>query len=319
METISAERVRDRFAGAALGTFVGDALGMAVEGWSPALIHRRFGRLETMEPGRFPKGYYTDDTEMMIGILECLAEVGRFDPDITARNFLTNFHPDRGYGNRIYGIMARLAQGEPWDRVGTDSFGNGSAMRVAPIGFFFHDDPTQLKEAALLSSRITHFHPRGLAGAAAQASAVGLAVRHGVADDAADHRAFCEIVAGTVEDVDAGFARAVMNIPLESTGDLDGDIELIRERFACDVTAIGAVPAAIAAFLLTDDFRGALILAVNLGGDADTVGAMTGAIAGGYYGMSRFPREWVDELENNVKGRDYVIALAQKCAMLHSL
>ncbi len=316
MESKWPEKLRDRFVGSALGTFVGDALGMAVEGWSPALIRRRFGRLESMKPGRFPKGYYTDDTEMMIGILECLVEVERFNPEIAARNFLTNFHPERGYGSRIYGVMGRLARGKPWNHVGTDSFGNGSAMRVAPIGFFFHDDLTQLKKAALLSSRITHFHPQGLAGAVAQAAAVGLVVRYGIADEALDRQAFCKTIAELVKDIDARFARYIMDIPMESTGDLDGDVELLRKRFSCDVRAIEAVPPAIAAFLLANDFRGALILAVNLGGDADTIGAMTGAIAGGYYGMIQFPEEWINDLENDEKGRDYVITLARNAADL---
>jgi ADP-ribosylglycohydrolase len=314
MEAIPAERLRDRFVGAAMGTFVGDALGMAVEGWPPALIRRQFGRLERMEPGRFPPGCYTDDTEMMIGILECLAQVGRFDPDITAQNFVKNYNPQRGYGSRIHGVMGRLAQSEPWDRAGTDSFGNGSAMRVAPIGFFFHDDLDRLKEAAILSSRITHFHPQGLAGAVAQAAAVGLAVKSGAADERVERKAFRGAISALVEDLDATFARAILDIPLKSTGDLDGDVEMLRRRFSCDITAIGAVPPAIAAFLLTDHFRAALILAVNTGGDADTIGAMAGAIAGGYYGALQFPHDWVEMLENEEKGRDYVIALAHRAA-----
>ena len=314
METRRSERLRDRFVGAALGTFVGDALGMAVEGWPPALIRRRFGILERMEHGRFPSGWYTDDTEMMIGILECLAETGRFDPDITARNFLNNYHPERGYGSRIHGVMGRLARGESWDRAGTDSFGNGSAMRVAPIGFFFYDDLPRLKQAALMSSRITHFHPQGLAGAVVQAATVALAVKSGMAGEKVDCKAFCTTISGLVKDVDAGFASAVLEIPLESTGDLENDVKLIRKRFSCDFSALGAVPPAIAAFLMTDHFRAALILAVNIGGDADTIGAMTGAIAGGYYGALQFPDDWVGILENKEKGKDYVIAIAQKAA-----
>jgi poly(ADP-ribose) glycohydrolase ARH3 len=67
------------------------------------------------------------------------------------------------------------------------------------------------------------------------------------------------------------------------------------------------VPAAIGAFVLTESFRDAVVLAVNLGGDTDTIGAMAGAIAGAYYGYSEIPQAWLDPLENGAKGRDYVV------------
>ena len=68
----------------------------------------------------------------------------------------------------------------------------------------------------------------------------------------------------------------------------------------------------IAAFLLTNSFRDATILAVNLGGDTDAVGAMAASIAGAYYGYREIPRQWVDALENGAKGRDYVIQAARR-------
>ena len=178
--TVTQERLFDHFAGSALGTFIGDALGMPLEGWPPQAIRRRFGLLSELIDGRFPAGHYTDDTEMMISLLETLVAAEGFDPAVAARRFLANFHPERGYGGRIYGIMDLLAAGEPWDRVGTDSFGNGSAMRVAPIGFFYFDDLEQLDRAAAGQAAITHTHPEGLAGAVVQAGAVALAMRAGL-------------------------------------------------------------------------------------------------------------------------------------------
>jgi ADP-ribosylglycohydrolase len=87
--------LRNRFRGSAVGTFVGDALGRTVEGWPASAIRRSFGILE-----RMADGIYTDDTEMMMGIMESLCEEGRFDPGLTARKFLHNFTPTRGYGGR---------------------------------------------------------------------------------------------------------------------------------------------------------------------------------------------------------------------------
>lgn len=123
-----------RLAGSALGTMIGDALGMPVEGWSTAEIQARHSRLDVYLPGRLPAGFYTDDAQMMIAILETLAQTGVLDPELLARRFVANFQPWRGYGGRIAGVMQRLAAGQPWQEAGTDSWGNGGAMRVGVLG-----------------------------------------------------------------------------------------------------------------------------------------------------------------------------------------
>jgi poly(ADP-ribose) glycohydrolase ARH3 len=79
--------------------------------------------------------------------------------------------------------------------------------------------------------------------------------------------------------------------------------------------AIESVPPAIGAFLLTNSFRDAVVLAVNLGGDTDTIGAMAGAVAGAYYGYARIPDEWLASLENEEKGRDYVIDCVKRVVL----
>ena len=302
----------DRFQGSALGTFIGDAMGREVEGWPWELIRARYGILKEIG-----EGIYTDDTEMMIGIIESLKQDPAFDPALTAQRFLDNFHPFRGYGGRIYGIMDKLRQGIPWDRVGTDSWGNGGAMRIAPIGFFFYDDPKQLHEAVIMCTRITHRHPQGLAGALAQAVGVGIATRKGVNGEAIDQVSFlAEIVQGA-DGVDSAVAAEVKRIEqLDAVGDLEEKIERIARTFARDVSAIGAVPAAIASFVINDNFSDTVLTAVNCGGDTDTIGAMAGALAGAFYGYSSIPSAWLEPLENGEKGRDYVISLAAGLARI---
>ncbi|MBW2038197.1 MAG: ADP-ribosylglycohydrolase family protein [Deltaproteobacteria bacterium] len=302
----------DRFKGSALGAFVGDAMGREVEGWSWEMIRARYGILQGVG-----EGIYTDDTEMMIGIMESLQENLRFDPALTARRFLENFHPFRGYGSRIYGVMARLRQGTPWDQVGTDSWGNGGAMRIAPIGFFFYDDREKLKEVALLCTQITHRHSQGLAGAQTQAQAVGMATEKGLSGEAIDHTAFLEEIAQGVQEVDPHMAAEIERIKeIEMGGDLKDKIGQVAFTFSRDVSALGAVPAALASFLLNEDFRDTVVTAVNCGGDTDTIGAMAGAIAGAYYGFSSIPSEWLSPLENGEKGRDYVATLAEELARI---
>jgi len=299
----------DRFKGSAIGTFVGDAMGRAVEGWPASAIRRSFGVLEeTVE------GIYTDDTEMMMGIMESLCEAGLFDPSLTARKFLHNFNPTRGYGARIYGVMDRLRRGIPWNQAGTDSWGNGSAMRVAPIGFFFYDDPAKLREVAIQSSMITHKHPKGIAGAVAQATAVGIAIGKGLRGESIEVEGFTDLIIEGVFEIDQEMAEQLERIKGIERGDLRATIDAIGSHFYCDVSAIGAVPPAIASFLLTQGFRESVVVAVNCGGDTDTLGAMSGAIAGAYYGYSHIPRQWLMPLENEGKGRDYILSLAERLA-----
>jgi ADP-ribosylglycohydrolase len=227
MSEPSLKILKDRFQGSALGTFVGDAMGREVEGWSWEQIRDCHGILDGVG-----KGIYTDDTEMMIGIMEALRDDPGFDPARIAQQFLENFHPFRGYGARIYGIMARLRQGTPWDQVGTDSWGNGGAMRIAPIGFFFFDEREQCKENALLCTEITHRHPQGLAGALAQALAVGMALQKGIWEETIDPIAFLEEIVQGVRGVDSGLAQELERIAeMEQGGELEAKIARIAATF----------------------------------------------------------------------------------------
>jgi ADP-ribosylglycohydrolase len=307
------DQLLDKFLGSALGTFVGDALGEPVEGWPHRVIHGQFGLLDKMLRA---EGRYTDDTQMMIGILETLFEKRGFDPAVCARKFQENFDPGRGYGRRIYAVMDRIRQGIPWDQVGTDSFGNGGAMRIAPIGCFYFADLDAIKVKAISSAQITHNHPEGLAGAVAQATAVGLAFQYGLSGEPIGLEKFLDTISAQVTNIDNGFAQALDRIKSIRRGSVFEVIEAIAARYDLSLRAIESVPAAIGAFVLTDSFRDAVVLAVNLGGDTDTIGAMAGAIAGAYYGYGQMPEEWLNALENMEKGRDYVIGCVRRIVRL---
>jgi len=312
MKDTTKEQLLDRFLGSTLGTFVGDALGEPVEGWPHGAIYSRFGLLDRMlrEEAR-----YTDDTQMMIGILETLVEKSKFDPAFCASKFQKNFDPMRGYGRRIFGVMDRIRQGLPWDQVGTDSFGNGGAMRIAPIGCYYYADLKAMKEQAILSARITHNHPEGVAGAVAQATAVGLALERGLSNEPIEPDVFVDEIAAQVMDIDKGFAKSLDAIRSMYRGPMLEVIEAMANQYSLSLRAIESVPVAIGAFVLTESFRDAVVLAVNLGGDTDTIGAMAGAVAGAYYGHSRIPKDWLDPLENRTKGRDYVVSCVKELVL----
>jgi poly(ADP-ribose) glycohydrolase ARH3 len=320
MGDVDKAQLTDRFLGSALGTFVGDAMGEPVEGWPHKAIYSQFGLLDTMlrEEAR-----YTDDTQMMIGILETLVEKGGFDPAVCAVRFQENFDPSRGYGRRIFGVMEKIRRGIPWNAVGTDSFGNGGAMRIAPIGCFYYGDLQAVEENAILSARITHNHPEGLAGAVAQATAVALALQHGLSNEPVEAEEFVDRISVQVSSIDNGFTESLGGIKSISasfssrpTNSVIEVIEAIRDRYRLSLRAIESVPAAIGAFVLTNSFREAVVLAVNLGGDTDTIGAMAGAVAGAYYGLDQIPQEWIDPLENGVKGREYTMTCVKQIVSL---
>lgn len=300
-----------RLAGAALGTMCGDALGMPVEGWSAGQIERTHDRLDKMLPGRLPAGSYTDDSQMMIAILQTLAQQCGLDPAYLAGRFLALYEPKRGYGGRIHGLMRRLAAREAWDRVATDSWGNGGAMRVGVLGVFYADDEDACLNAALAQCRITHTHPQGLAGAAAQALAVRLAANLGAAGRQPDPVEFIEQISSKIKDIDQHAVRRLRAMPPLTRGDEAAARAALTSAYTCDVSAAEAVPAALGAFLAAKDPEQALVLAVSLGGDTDTIGAMTGALAGAHWGLEALPASWLDALENQPMGRDAVLSLCR--------
>src|ERR687898_461920 len=289
--------------GALLGTFVGDALGMPYEGLHLEAIP---DRLEMAE-ARLGRGTYTDDTEMMIGLAESLLERGDVDPDHLAARFVENCDPGRGYGAGTLEVFDLWRSGVGVDEAaarvfgGRGSFGNGAAMRVAPVGVLFAADPERVRARARASARVTHAHPLGIDGAVAQAADVRAAV--------------CseEIV---------GAAREAASSP-EMIAALEIVAELVEERPAPGdaVRSLGhssaahrSVPTAIYAAIAHPDFESAVEFAVRCGGGTDTIGAMAGAIAGARDGAEAIPGRWLDALEDGPRGRAHVERLALELA-----
>ena len=130
-----------------------------------------------------PPWHYTDDTEMALSIVAVLREHGGIDQDQLARSFAERFDRSRGYSPVTEELLERLRAGEPWRKAarslfgGRGSFGNGSAMRVAPVGGYFADDLAATVEHARRSAEVTHAHPEAGAGAIAVAVAAAWAWR----------------------------------------------------------------------------------------------------------------------------------------------
>src|SRR5689334_15572779 len=162
-----------------LGLSVGDAFGETMFRGRAEVDDRRTLRLiEPRRPWR-----WTDDTAMALSIVEVLARHGEIDGDALAAAFTRRWidDPYRGYGQGAYNLLTRLAQGASWRTEaprmfrGQGSFGNGAAMRAAPIGAYFSEDLDRVRHQALRSAEPTHAHPDGAAGAVAVAIAAALA------------------------------------------------------------------------------------------------------------------------------------------------
>lgn len=320
---MSTSRLADRFRGALLGTFVGDALGMPVEGWPRQAIRERFGHLgrevREMMDARLGLGTYTDDTQMTLALAEALLDSprGEIDLDHVARRFAESYRAERGYGGNtrrvLSGIRAALGKGEPWrdvverHRPPGGSWANGAAMRVAPVALAFYPQQGATARAAEAQAEVTgHSHPIGRSGARLQALAVLGALRRGAQDRPIEPAEFLEEVGGVLPEE---YRQA-----LEWIGEnLDAGSEAAARALGVSGRASESVPAALWAFLSRhQDPEEVIVRAVSLGGDADTLGAMAGALAGAYHGASTLPERWVGVLEDGEHGRSYAEDLADR-------
>ena len=160
------------------GLSVGDAFGERCFDYAFTDLRKIEDRV--LPPTPWP---YTDDTEMALSIVDVLRRIGRIDPDALAQAFAARYDAMRGYGGGAHRLLQKLQRGADW-RVeapamfgGSGSYGNGGAMRVAPLGAFFADDLDAVIENAALSALPTHAHPEGQAGAIAVALGAALACR----------------------------------------------------------------------------------------------------------------------------------------------
>ncbi len=289
-------QLRDKYRGALVGVAVGDGLGAPFEGHHGPVSPRQ---ITLIELDHLPLRH-TDDTEMTLALAESLLYAGELDQDHLAMTFTRRWErePDRGYGAGTKSLLSHISGGEPWKEAaqaqffGQGSFGNGAAMRVAPIALWAGGDPALAAELARHSARVTHTHPLGVDGAAVQAAAVATALAHPTSRPL-DPDAFLAQLRGVA-------ATSVLIRQLDLVASLlsKGQLRDVSSEVRTGVAAHEAVPAAIYCFLShPGSFRDTIRSAIGLGGDTDTIAAMAGAISGACLGERAIPAPWVDRTE----------------------
>ena len=207
---------------------------------------------------------FTDDTVLSVAVADAILNQSDY---VTVLKNYGRKYPAAGYGMSFL-RWTQSSVTKPYN-----SWGNGSAMRVSPVGFAFDSTEDVLREAEK-SAAVTHNHPEGIKGAQATALAIFLA-RQG-ADKSEIRR----------------------QIQHRFHYDLDRSTDDIRPYYVFDVSCQGSVPESILAFLDSADFEDAVRLAISLGGDSDTMGCIAGGIAQAYYG--RIPQQIVDPVRQRL-------------------
>jgi len=237
-----------------LGAITGDIVGSVFE----------LKAIKTTDFNLFSnRSHFTDDTVLTIATADCILSKKSY---LDSYKYWGKKYPYAGYG----GGFSRWLFSE--NLFPYNSFGNGSAMRVSPVGFAFNELDTVLDEAKK-SAEVTHNHPEGIKGAQATASAIFLARQGKQKKEIKD------------------FIRSQFSY------DLDRSIDEIRPLYVFDETCQGTVPEAIIAFLDSDNFEDAIRKAISLGGDSDTLACITGGIAQAFY------KDISQYITSNVKNR----------------
>lgn len=238
---------------------------------------------------------YTDDTEMALSVVSVLADADGIDQDELAQSFALHYDPRRGYGPAMHRLLPQFGAGGDWEQLapalfgGSGSFGNGAAMRVAPVGAYFADDLDAVAEEAHKSAVVTHAHPEASAGAVAVAVATAYAWR--LRGEALPTRqAFLDLVLPHVPD-----SEVREKIRLARNLDPDASVRLAVSVLGSGdgISAQDTVPFVLwCAGAHLDNYEEALWLTVSGLGDRDTTCAMVGGIVACHVGYSGIPAVW---------------------------
>jgi ADP-ribosylglycohydrolase len=248
-----------------------------------------------------PPWTYTDDTQMALSVVSILRQHGKVNQDRLARTFAERYEYARGYGPGMQSGLRRIREGAAWQDVARSqfgrqgSYGNGAAMRIAPLGVYFADDLDLVVEQARLSAEVTHVHLEGVAGAIAVAVAAAWASRLRATSPPPGGAEFLDLVLPHVPESEVA-SRIRRGRDLTFDRSIWPVVGVLGN--GSRVSAQDTVPFALwCAAQHLDSYEEALWLAASGLGDVDTVCAMVGGIVAGHVGAEGIPQIWKDAAE----------------------
>lgn len=288
---------RDRFLGCLLGLAIGDALGSRLEGYTTEAVRRSDVSMTEYldELWGWSQGRWTDDTKMALALADSIIASKGFDPEQAAKHYLKWYESSdwRGIGRVTQQSLSNLKEGSSWKDSGVRAdwaAGNGTAMRVAPIGLLNFDNLEKLSRDAGNDAIITHNNHEAVTGSVAVAFAISLLVKGSI-----DIR---ELIPETVDLIhpSAVLLRLEMAQKLFEQGVGPDDalldlgtrgyvVETVASAFFCFISA-------------ADSFETAVYHAIRGGNDTDTTAAITGALSGAHLGFEAIPLKWREEVED---------------------
>lgn len=301
--------LKDRVLGACLGTAIGDALGMPAECKKPETIKRLYGRIagfrnpKSAKDGRpfhhnLSKGMWTDDTQLMLAIGESIVNKNGINYDDIASNHMIAYHEKRGWGKTTKLAVQNMIKGKRWNEAGIDgAVGTGPPMKMAPIGVLYGlEYISDFELVGIISnlSVMTHNSPMPAVAAFVQAKIIGMAIKGWNQFSLRDGVWAAQSVGKVFGD--AEMSGKIRSAYLVGRGGQSDDA--IREAFGCSPYVLEAFPFTYA--MITRYWREpkkCMEVIVNSGGDADTTGAMAGAVLGAIHGYKAFPFRWRIGLE----------------------
>ncbi len=249
-----------------------------------------------------PRWRYTDDTVMALAVVETLKQHGRIEQDALAGRFAERYsqEPTRGYGAGAQKLLREIANGGDWRTLSralfsdSGSWGNGGAMRAAPLGAYFADDLQLVVQEAALSAEVTHAHPEGIAGAIAVAVAAAWCCQIVSAAAPNGREMLQAVLEHTPESATRLGIEQARDIPLDeweyTAANLLGNGDKL--------TAADTVPFCLwCAAAHLDSYADALWAAMHVEGDIDTNCAIIGGIVASSIGGSGIPAEWLRSRE----------------------
>jgi ADP-ribosyl-[dinitrogen reductase] hydrolase len=321
------DQLGEKFTGCLLGLACGDALGAPLEFMSPEAIAIKHGRVTEMIGGgwqnTFP-GQYTDDTQMMMCLARSLIEKKTFDPADVAQRYVEWWKTNpRDIGQVTKVSLELIAGGTSIEeaaliahqRCEEKSAGNGTIMRTAPLALVYHRRWEELIECSIKEARITHYDKLAGLGSAC----LNILISHALdcyPESPAPNRKgrLSKEQKRKNRQMRLAVLEQCWNLMRSRSTEYYGLLRGVADKGESDLDTLGYVTGrvnlptsgfvmhtmetALWCFLNSNGFEQAVVTAVNLGGDADTIGAVTGTLAGAFYGLPALPERWLATLQD---------------------